>query len=124
VKDESTRRGQMALINSMESVHEILSKYEDNNCVSIIVIKGKVGMGACMNTLYAIELIPLSKLGVSIIYSVDDEGVLSKSQQSAIVLDYIYLNSQQSNNKLQKDKQIDFCFSAPRSQKKLKYIKR
>jgi hypothetical protein len=38
----------MALINSMESFHKILIKYEDNKCVPIIVIKGKVGLGACI----------------------------------------------------------------------------
>jgi hypothetical protein len=70
----------MAVIESMAHVEEMLSKYEDVQCVSVIVIKGKLGLTVDTNRTGHEELVHVSKIGEHhVVYSVDVQGVQNLS---------------------------------------------
>ncbi|KAM0921315.1 hypothetical protein ACQ4PT_006954 [Festuca glaucescens] len=82
VREEGAGIAGMALIKSMVNVEEMLAQYESAQCVSITVIKGKSGLPAGINMKQCEEQIPISKIGVPVVYSVDMQGVLFGSQHS------------------------------------------
>lgn len=99
VREEGAVIAGMALIKSMVDVEEMLDQYEDAECVSITVIKGKSGLPADINRKQCEEQIPISEIGVPVVYSVDMQGVLT--QQSNYHLVYVdteedYVLTQQS----------------------------
>ena len=75
----------MALIKTMVDVEEMLDQYEDAKCVSITVIKGKSGLPADINRKQCEEQIPISEIGVPVVYSVDMQGVLTKQTNYRLV---------------------------------------
>jgi hypothetical protein len=65
----------MAVIESMAHVEEMLSKYEDVQCVSVIVIKGKLGLTVETNRTDREELVHVSEIGEHhVVYLVDVQG--------------------------------------------------
>ena len=83
----------MTLIDGMKKAQEMLTKYDDQKCVSIIVIKDKASLGAGINT-KDVEEHCTTEIGIHVIYSVGIEEVPFKRQESAIE-DYVL--TQQSN---------------------------
>lgn len=77
VKEEGTGIEGMALIKSMIDVEEMLELYKDAGCVSITVTKGESGLPADINRKQCEEQIPISEIGVPVVYSVDMQGVLT-----------------------------------------------
>ncbi|KAM0922268.1 hypothetical protein ACQ4PT_006224 [Festuca glaucescens] len=75
----------MALIKSMVDVEEMLDLYEDAECVSITVTKGKSGLHVDINRKQCEEKIPISEIGVPIVYSVDMQGVLTQQSNYHLV---------------------------------------
>jgi hypothetical protein len=86
----------------MKDVEEMISIYEDVQCVSITVIKGKGGLPEGFNKSACEDQVHVSDIGEEpVVFSVDGEGSLFESQDSAMQ----YLPTQQSINQL-KGKQI------------------
>jgi hypothetical protein len=77
VKEEGAGIEGMALINSMIDVEEMLELYKDAGCVSISVTKGESCLPADINRKQCEEQIPISEIGVPVVYSVDMQGVLT-----------------------------------------------
>jgi hypothetical protein len=102
VKEEGTGIAGMAPLDNMSAVEEMLVQYADKQCVSIIVIKGKSGPTASLNSKRYEDQQTISDMGDDVVYSVDVQGVLFDSQQGASQLGY--MPTQDSNN--QKNKQI------------------
>jgi hypothetical protein len=85
----------VALIQSMKDVEEMISIYEDVQCVSITVIKGKCVLPEGFNKSAYEDLVHVSDIGEEpLVYSVDGKGSLFDSQDSAMH----YLPTQQSKN--------------------------
>lgn len=85
VKEEGACIAGMALINSMNDVEEMLELYKDAECVSITVTKGESGLPADINRKQCEEQIPISEIGVPVVYSVDMQGVLTKQTNYRLV---------------------------------------
>ncbi|KAM0924436.1 hypothetical protein ACQ4PT_004857 [Festuca glaucescens] len=85
VREEGAGIAGMALIKSMVDVEEMLDLYEDAKCVSITVTKGKSGVPADINRKQCEEQIPISKIGVPVVYSVDMQGVLTQQSNYHLV---------------------------------------
>ncbi|KAM0834427.1 hypothetical protein ACQ4PT_063586 [Festuca glaucescens] len=85
VREEGAGIARMALIKSMVNVEEMLDLYEAAECVSITVIKGKSGLPAYINRKQCEEQIPISEIGVPVVYSVDMQGVLTQQSNYHLV---------------------------------------
>ena len=59
----------MELIDGMEKVNQMLGKYEDKQCISITVIKGRACLGEGINRNLAKEQTPISQIGEPVVYS-------------------------------------------------------
>ena len=102
IKEKGHGMAGMELIDGMEKVDEMVEKYEQEKCISITVIKGKTGLPADINQKSVEELKAISEIGEPIVYSIDDDGVLFPSQDSAHLdendSEAEYLYTQQSSN--------------------------
>ena len=74
------KRGYVKCWDGMKKVPKMLTKYEDPKCVSVAVVKGKVGLDAGINTKDVEEQIPIAEIRTNVIYSADIERVMFKSQ--------------------------------------------
>ena len=95
VKEEGLGVNGMALLDGMAKVYEMVAKYEQAKCCTITVIKSTCELDADINiaTVRIEDQIP-----ISVVYPVDE------SQQSKADSEYLYMCTQQSNNR--KGKQV------------------
>ena len=84
VKEQGIGRAGMALIDGMAAVEEMINKYAMEKCVTITVVKREDGLGAGINLAPVQDQIPISVIGVPVVYAVDGGGVPFKSQESAV----------------------------------------
>jgi hypothetical protein len=93
VREQGVGISGVALIQSIKDVEEMISIYEDVQCVLITVIKGEGGLPEGFNKSAYEDLVHVSDIGEEpVVYSIDGEGSLFDSQDSAMQ----YLPTQQS----------------------------
>jgi hypothetical protein len=96
VKEEGLGVKGMAFLDGMAKVDAMVDQYEQKRCCSITVIRGIDELAASVNVAAIIveEKLPISEVGVPVVYSVDNDGVLFGSQPSASDSEYMYLCTQ------------------------------
>ena len=81
VREKDAGVAGMELLDGMAKVEKMLKQYEKEKVVSVTVISRNSQLPLGINTPAVEEQVPISEIGVPIVYAVDDEGVLIPSQE-------------------------------------------
>ena len=61
----------------------MVGQYEEKTCINVIIIKRKNKLSSDINIVAVEESIPMSEIGVLVVYTLEHDGVLFPSQESA-----------------------------------------